>query len=84
MIHKICKTLKEGKIKAQMINMSYVDNIIQVIYYFSGVPFLKYSEMYCVIREGKSRWVIKQIIHIFIMSFVFMLIAEVQGMERSL
>lgn len=24
MTHKICKTLKEGKIKAQMINMSYV------------------------------------------------------------
>ena len=24
MIHKICKTLKEEKIKAQMINMSYV------------------------------------------------------------
>lgn len=24
MTHKICKILKEGKIKAQMINMSYV------------------------------------------------------------
>lgn len=43
-----------------------------IIYYFSDVPFLKYSEIYCIIREGKTRWVRKQLIHIVVMSFVFM------------
>lgn len=48
-----------------------------VIYYFSGVPFLKYSEMYCIVREGKTRWAVKQIVHIVIMSFIFMFLLEV-------
>ena len=43
-----------------------------IIYYFSEVPFLKHSEMYCIIREGKTRWIGKQLIHIVVMSFVFM------------
>lgn len=48
-----------------------------VIYYFSGVPFLQYSEMYCIIREGKNKWVIKHILHIIFMSFVFMFLLEI-------
>lgn len=48
-----------------------------MLYFFSGVPFLKSSEMYCIIREGKSYWAIKQIIHIVAMSFVFIVMAAV-------
>ena len=48
-----------------------------IIYYFSGVPYLKYSEMYCIIREGKTKWVIKQIIHLIAMAFIFMIILEI-------
>ena len=33
--------------------------------------------MYCIIREGKSYWAIKQIIHIVAMSFVFIVMAAV-------
>lgn len=48
-----------------------------ILYFFSGVPFLKYSEMYCIIREGKTNWVIKQIVHIVAMACVFMIMAVI-------
>lgn len=47
------------------------------IYYFSQVPFLNYSEMYCVIREGKTKWALKHILHIVFMSYIFMFLLEV-------
>ncbi|WP_302549368.1 hypothetical protein, partial [Eubacterium ventriosum] len=38
-------------------NLSYMCAFVPIaIYYFSQVPFLNYSEMYCVIREGKTKW----------------------------
>lgn len=59
-------------------NISYMCAFIPiVIYYFSGVPFLQYSEMYCIMREGKNKWVAKHILHIILMSFVFMFFLEI-------
>lgn len=59
-------------------NLSYMCAFVPIaIYYFSQVPFLNYSEMYCVIREGKTKWALKHILHIVFMSYIFMFLLEV-------
>lgn len=42
------------------------------IYYFSNAPFLTYHQIYRIIRTGKLRWGIHQIVNIIISSVVLM------------
>ena len=42
------------------------------IYYFSNTPFLNYHQIYRIIRTGKLRWGIHQIVNIIISSVVLM------------
>lgn len=59
-------------------NISYMCAFIPIaIYYFSEVPFLNRSEMYCIMREGKMKWVFKNILHIVLMSYTFMFLLGV-------
>lgn len=45
-----------------------------VIYYFSNVPFMHYSEMYQLIRTGRKKWALGKIIGIIFSSFAIMLV----------
>lgn len=47
-----------------------------VIYYYSNVPFMQYSEMYKIIRTGRRKWAIQKIIGI-IFSAIGLSIIEV-------
>ena len=42
------------------------------IYYFSNTPFLNYHQIYRIIRTGKLRWGIHQIVNIILSSVVLM------------
>ncbi len=42
--------------------------LLEVIYYFSNVPFMQYVNMYQVIRVGRKRWALGQMLVIFLQS----------------
>lgn len=44
--------------------------ILACIYFFSNVPFLNYHQIYRIVRLGKVKWGIYQIINIFISSIL--------------
>lgn len=44
-----------------------------VIYYFSGVPFTNYSEMFNIIRFGRLRWGVIQVFNILVSSLFFVI-----------
>lgn len=46
--------------------------LLEIVYYFSNVPFMHYSNMYQVIRVGRKKWVIGQIVAIVIQSIFIM------------
>ena len=43
------------------------------VYLFSDVPFLQYSKMYSLIRMGRIKWALAQILSIFETAFLFCL-----------
>ncbi|HBA70494.1 MAG TPA: hypothetical protein DCZ40_14230 [Lachnospiraceae bacterium] len=46
--------------------------LLEIIYYFSNVPFMQYSNMYQIIRTGRKTWAVGQIISIFLQSVLIM------------
>ncbi len=49
---------------------------ITIVYFFSTVPFLQYKEMYVVLRQGRSNWLMSKIVRIIISSaFLTIMIA---------
>ena len=47
--------------------------MLEIVFYFSDVPFMQYPNMYQVIRAGRVRWAVSQILAIMIQSFFIML-----------
>lgn len=50
-----------------------------VIYFFSDVPFMKERTMYQVIRVGRVRWSVGQIISIILSSYIFVIVAILEN-----
>lgn len=47
--------------------------MLEVVYYFSDVPFMQYQNMYQIIRAGRRRWAVGQIGSIALQSALIML-----------
>ena len=44
--------------------------IAEVVYYFSNVPFMQKSNSYYLIREGRKKWIMEQLMYIVLSAFV--------------
>lgn len=48
--------------------------LLGILYFFSNVPFMQYTEMWKVIRLGRAKWTSIQIAYIILSSFAIMLL----------
>lgn len=46
--------------------------LLEIIYYFSNVPFMQYANMYQIIRIGRKKWAAGHMVSIFFQSFLIM------------